>query len=94
MLRHNDVWRAERCDAFARGASCVASWHRRHDVVRWAKERAARRLEGIVLCVRRPSDKTVNPVRWCARRRLVGVAVAWAAPLFSDHAPKEVHLWQ
>ncbi len=44
---------------------------------------------------RRPSsEKTVNPVRWCARRRLVGVAVAWAAPLFSDDAPKEVHLWQ
>jgi hypothetical protein len=44
--------------------------------------------------VRRLSKEIVNPVRLCARRRLVGVAVAWAAPLFSDHAPKEVHLWQ
>jgi len=55
----------------------------RHDVSR-----------GCVPEVRRSSKEIVNPVRLCARRRLVGVAVAWAAPLFSDHAPKEVHLWQ
>jgi hypothetical protein len=57
--------------------------NRRHDVSR-----------GCVPELRRSSEETVNPVRWCARRRLVGVAVAWAAPLFSDDAPREVHLWQ
>ena len=56
---------------------------RRHDVSR-----------GCVPELRGPSDEAVNPVRWCARRRLVGIAVAWAAPLFSDDAPREVHLWQ
>jgi hypothetical protein len=49
---------------------------------------------GFVPELRRPSGEAVNPVRWCARRRLVGIAVAWAAPLFSDDAPREVHLWQ
>jgi hypothetical protein len=57
--------------------------NRRHDVSR-----------GCVPEVRAPSDEAVNPVRWCARRRLVGIAGAWAAPLFSDDAPREVHLWQ
>ena len=79
---------------FALAASRVTSWHQsarhraagetgRHDVSR-----------GCVPEVRRSSEEEVNPVRWCARRRLVGVAVAWAAPLFSDDAPREVHLWQ
>jgi len=36
----------------------------------------------------------VNPVRQCARRGVVGRGVAQASPLFSDHAPREVHLWQ
>ena len=37
---------------------------------------------------------TVNPVRQCARRWAVDLGVAQASPLFSDHAPREVHLWQ
>jgi hypothetical protein len=36
----------------------------------------------------------VNPVRQCARRGVVDLGVAQASPLFSDHAPREVHLWQ
>ena len=43
---------------------------------------------------RRPLQLTVNPVRQCARRGAVDPGVAQASPLFSDHAPREVHLWQ
>jgi len=43
---------------------------------------------------RRPFQLTVNPVRQCARRGAVDPGVAQASPLFSDHAPREVHLWQ
>ena len=43
---------------------------------------------------RRPSEETVNPVRQCARRGDSARGVAQASPLFSDHAPREVHLWQ
>jgi hypothetical protein len=37
---------------------------------------------------------TKKSVRQCARRRVRHVGVAQASPLFSDHAPREVHLWQ
>ena len=37
---------------------------------------------------------TMNPVRQCARRGASVLDVAQASPLFSDHAPREVHLWQ
>jgi hypothetical protein len=40
------------------------------------------------------SEMTVNPVRLCARRWVVNHGVAQASPLFSDTAPREVHLWQ
>jgi hypothetical protein len=39
----------------------------------------------------RVTDKSV---RQCARRCAHHISVAQASPLFSDHAPKEVHLWQ
>jgi hypothetical protein len=38
--------------------------------------------------------KTVKPVRQCARRWVVNFDVAQAASLFSDNAPREVHLWR
>ena len=62
----------------------------------WCSGRSGRYdvSRGYIPEVRRPAEEIVNPVRLCARRRLVGVAVAWAAPLFSDDAPREVHLWQ
>ena len=43
---------------------------------------------------RRPTQLQVKPVRQCARREAVDLDVAQASPLFSDHAPREVHLWQ
>jgi hypothetical protein len=36
----------------------------------------------------------MKPVRQCARRGASVLDVAQASPLFSDHAPREVHLWQ
>jgi hypothetical protein len=38
--------------------------------------------------------KTVKSVRQCARRWVVDTDVAQAASLFSDNAPREVHLWR
>jgi len=43
---------------------------------------------------RHPSEQTEKPVRQCARRGMLDLDVAQASPLFSDHAPREVHLWQ
>jgi len=40
------------------------------------------------------SPLTMKPVRQCARRWMLDIDVAQASPLFSDHAPREVHLWQ
>jgi len=41
-----------------------------------------------------PAQMKVKPVRQCARRGASAPGVAQASPLFSDHAPREVHLWQ
>ena len=41
-----------------------------------------------------PSAMTMKPVRQCARRGASVLDVTQASPLFSDHAPREVHLWQ
>jgi hypothetical protein len=41
-----------------------------------------------------PVQLQMKPVRQCVRRVVVGLAMAQASPLFSDHAPREVHLWQ
>jgi hypothetical protein len=41
-----------------------------------------------------PAQVKVKPVRQCARRGASAPGVAQASPLFSDHAPREVHLWQ
>ena len=40
------------------------------------------------------SRMTDKSVRQCARRCVPHIVVAQASPLFSDHAPREVHLWQ
>ena len=43
---------------------------------------------------RQPTQLPVKSVRQCAQRGAVDLDVAQASPLFSDHAPREVHLWQ
>ena len=40
------------------------------------------------------SRATKKSVRQCARRCVHHIGVAQASPLFSDQAPREVHLWQ
>jgi hypothetical protein len=45
--------------------------------------------------LRWPAVRNENEsVRRCARRSGSHFCVAQASPLFSDHAPREVHLWQ
>jgi hypothetical protein len=87
VLRHDDVWLAKRelSVRFSRGSSRAVAWW--SDVTtRGIKTDVATRVTPVV--------SKVNPVRQCARRGVVGRGVAQASPLFSDHAPREVHLWQ
>ena len=87
MPQHDDVWRAKRVSSvrFSRGSSRAGA-RRSHFTTRSIKS---------VDAATAPTDVSkVNPVRQCARRGVVGRGVAQASPLFSDHAPREVHLWQ
>lgn len=95
MLRH-DVWRAKAKDV----GSLIARLASR----RCASTRCRKlgNQGGVVWCGivddvttdRHPSAMTMNPVRQCARRGASVLGVTQASPLFSDHAPREVHLWQ
>jgi hypothetical protein len=96
VLRHNDVWRAKRSLSVRylrvwRRAACVSPTSRFGDSRRYG-------VSAMVSMTpphkRRSPKKTMNPVRQCARRGPLGLDVAQASPLFSDHAPREVHLWQ
>lgn len=97
MLRHNVVWRAKR------RMSVRSLRVRRRVAVRWrdvavrGNRTAWRGVEASMTSPqnRHPSDETAEkPVRQCARRGQVDLDVAQASPLFSDDAPREVHLWQ
>ena len=96
MLRHNVVWRAKRRMSVRslRGWHCVAAHE--HDVA--AREsRTAWPGVGVSMTPplkRHPSDQIEKPVRQRARRGMLDLDVAQASPLFSDDAPREVHLWQ
>jgi hypothetical protein len=59
-------------------------------------ERTTRMTKGSMnqLHTGRVSRVTKKSVRQCARRWVLPVDVAQASPLFSDNAPREVHLWQ
>ena len=87
MPRHDDVWRAKRelSVRFSRGFSRAVA--RRSDVT-------TRAIKSDVAALASTVVTKVNPVRQCARRGVVGRGVAQASPLFSDNAPREVHLWQ
>jgi hypothetical protein len=96
VLRHNDVERAKRTLSVRR----LRVWRR--DVAGQLERRNSGNQVGrrdVVASLtssqqRRPTPMKVNPVRQCARRGVVDLGVAQASPLFSDHAPREVHLWQ
>jgi hypothetical protein len=96
VLRHDNVERAKRnkSDRFLRAWRRVAV--QQHDLAArgW---KAARRGVGTLMTsprMRHPLEMTMNPVRQCARRGAFVLDVAQASPLCSDHAPREVHLWQ
>jgi hypothetical protein len=96
VLRHNIVWRAKRRMSVRclRARHCVAACE--HDVAARGN-RAVWRDEGASMrspLKRHPSEQKEKPVRQCARRGMLDLDVAQASPLFSDHAPREVHLWQ
>ncbi len=95
MLRHGE-WRAKAKDvgsliALLASSRCAS-----------AQCRKLGNQGGVVWCGsvddvttdRHPSAMTMNPVRQCARRGSSVLDVAQASPLFSDDAPREVHLWQ
>jgi hypothetical protein len=96
VLRHDNVERAKRkqSDRFLRAWRRVAV--RQHEVSARGVKAAWRGVGTLMTSprMRRPLEKTMNPVRQCARRGAFVLDVAQASPLFSDHAPREVHLWQ
>lgn len=96
MLRHNGVWRAKQILSVCFWRACHRATHGQFDVATRENELVWRdAVESVKPSRQRhPSHLTVNPVRQCARRGAVDLAVAQASPLFSDDAPREVHLWQ
>ena len=95
MLRHNGVWRAKRKQSawFSRAvprARCQREVTTRGIKSVWRDVAAFMTLAHL----RQPAQLQVKPVRQCARREAVDLDVAQASPLFSDYAPREVHLWQ
>ena len=96
MLRHNGVWRAKR-------KLSASFWRAQSVVARRQRDNATRGIKSVwrdaeafmtLAQLRRPTQLQVKPVRQCAQWGVVGPEVAQASPLFSDHAPREVHLWQ
>jgi hypothetical protein len=94
VLRHNDVERAKRKQS--------ASFSRaRRRAARCQRDVATRGIKSVwrdVVVSMTPAQlhqpSQMKPVRQCAWCGAVDRDVAQASPLFSDHAPREVHLWQ
>jgi hypothetical protein len=96
VRRHNGVWRAKRNQSasFSRTVHRVA--RRQRDVTTRGSKSVWRDVAAFMTLahLRQPMQLQMKPVRQCARREAVDLDVAQASPLFSDHAPREVHLWQ
>jgi len=96
VLRHNGVWRAKRklSASFSRAQSRVTP--RQRDIARRGITSVWREAAAFMTLAqaRQPTQLPVKSVRQCAQRGAVDLDVAQASPLFSDHAPREVHLWQ
>jgi hypothetical protein len=94
VLQHNGVWRAKRkLSASFWRARCVVAQRQRDSATRGIK--SVWRDVAVSMTpaqLRQPSQ--MKPVRQCAWCGAVDRGVAQASPLFSDHAPREVHLWQ
>jgi len=96
VLRHNGVWRAKRklSASFSRSRSEVA--RRQRDIATRGIKSVWRDVAAFMTQaqLRQSAQLQVKPVRQCAQRGAIDLDVAQASPLFSDHAPREVHLWQ
>jgi hypothetical protein len=95
VLRHIGVWRARRnlSVSFLRVDCRAAQCQHRERMRETGTERRDAAVSTMPAQQRHSSFITVNPVRQCARRGSE-LGVTQASPLFSDHAPREVHLWQ
>jgi hypothetical protein len=93
VLRHNGVWRAKRKQSasFSRARRRAALCQRDH-AARGTRSVWRDVAVSMTPVLRQPTQ--VKPVRQCARREAFDLDVAQASPLFSDNAPREVHLWQ
>ena len=96
MRQHNGVWRAKRNQS-ASFSRAVRRFARRQPNVATRRSKSVWRDVAAFMTLahlRQPTQLQVKPVRQCAQLGVVGPEVAQASPLFSDHAPREVHLWQ
>ena len=96
MLRRNSVQRDRQRYRNAEYAPHAVPHHLNQSLQFGSSERTTRMKERslINLQTRHMSRATKKSVRQCARRCVRSIGVAQASPLFSDHAPREVHLWQ
>jgi hypothetical protein len=94
VLRHNDVWRAKRKQSasFSRAVRRAALCQ--HDLASRGIRPVWREVAVSMTPAQLRQPAQVKPVRQCVRREAFDLDVAQASPLFSDHAPREVHLWQ
>jgi hypothetical protein len=96
VLQHNGVWRAERNCRLRFRALRSGVARRRPDIARRGIKSEWRDVVAFMTPaqLRQPTQLQMKPVRQCARRGAFDLDVTQASPLFSDHAPREVHLWQ
>jgi hypothetical protein len=94
VLRHNDVERAKRKQSasFSRARRRAARCQR--DVTTRGIKSVWRDVAVSMTPAQLRQPSQMKPVRQCAWSGAVDRDVAQASPLFSDHAPREVHLWQ
>jgi hypothetical protein len=96
VRQHNGVWRAKRNQSASFSRAVRRFARRQRNVATRGSKSVWRDVVAFMTLahLRRPMQLQVKPVRQCARREAVDLDVAQASPLFSDHAPREVHLWQ
>ena len=96
MLRRDIVQRARQTSWKAECASHAVPHHLNQSLQFGKSERTTRMRKWSMTQLQtcHMSRVTNKSVRQCARRCVRNIGVAQASPLFSDHAPREVHLWQ
>jgi hypothetical protein len=96
VRQHNGVWRAKRNQSASFSRAVRRFARRQRNVATRGSKSVWRDVAAFMTLahLRQPAQLQVKPVRQCARREAIDLDVAQASPLFSDHAPREVHLWQ